>query len=167
MKEKKQMEDILERGYLKENPFGTPAGYFSKMQQEVMETISAMPHVQIEEESTPASKPTFLTYLKPALTLASVFGIVIGMGYGAMKLTDILAHKEAAPLAETTKASDTQEFADSDMASILNITIEDLFAENENNNGAVEVLAPEIDKETIEEYLIDTRLPASAIALLE
>ena len=164
MKEKKQMEDILERGYLKENPFGTPAGYFSKMQQEVMETISAMPHVQIEEESTPASKPTFLT---PALTLASVFGIVIGMGYGAMKLTDILAHKEAAPLAETTEASDTQEFADSDMASILNITIEDLFAENENDNVAVEVHAPEIDKETIEEYLIDTRLPASAIALLE
>ena len=167
MKEKKQIEDILERGYLKENPFGTPAGYFSKMQQEVMETISSMPHAQVEQENTPAQKPTFLTYLKPAFTLASVFGIVIGMGYGAMKLTDIIAHKEAAPVAQTTETPAKPEFADSDMASILHITIEDLFAENENTDGPMEVHSPEIDKETIEEYLIDTRLPASAIALLE
>lgn len=155
MKEKKQMEEILERGYLKENPFGTPAGYFNKMQQEVMETISAMPHAQIEQEDTSAPEPIFLTYLKPALTLASVFGIVIGMGYGAMKLTDIIAHKQTAPLAETTETATTQDLAESEMASILHITIEDLFTENENPD------------EEIEEYLIDSRLPASAIALLE
>ena len=167
MKDKKQIEDILDKGYLKENPFGTPAGYFSKMQQEVMETISTMPHTQVQEECTPASRPTFLTYLKPAITLASVFGIVIGMGYGAMKLTDIIPHKETAPLAETADICSTQEFEESDMASILNITIEDLVAVDENTDETIEVHTPEIDKESIEEYLIDIRLSASAIALLE
>ena len=42
MKQKKEMEDILSRSSLKENHFGVPAGYFTSVQDEVMQKISAI-----------------------------------------------------------------------------------------------------------------------------
>ena len=161
---KEKTDDILHNSSLKENPFGVPAGYFSTMQQEVMEKISATAHQQ-EEEAAAATPATFMTYFKPALSLASVFGIVIGMGYGAMKLTDIIGNRNAtaetpAQIADNTQS---QEMQDAYMASVLDITIEDLFSATD----AIEVISPEIDNETIEQYLIDTGVSASSIALLE
>ena len=165
---KEKTDDILRNSSLKENPFGVPAEYFSTMQQEVMEKISAIPHQQIEETDT-SVPATFMTYLKPALSLASVFGIIIGMGYGAMKLTDIMGKSDAAAeipahIAENTP---TQEMQDDYLASILDLTIDDLFDANYAAEGAVDIVSPEIDNETIEQYLIDTRVSASSIALLE
>ena len=167
---KEKTDDILQRKELKENPFGAPAGYFSSLQQEVMDKISAMPHDQYVQDYTPASKPTFLTFLKPALTLASVFGIVIGMGYGAMKLTDIIgkgntAAETSAPIAENTQH--TLELSEDYMASILDITIEDLFTASENQENQIDIIYQEIDSESIEQYLIDAGVSASSIALLE
>ena len=166
---KEKTDDILQRKELKENPFGAPAGYFSSLQQEVMEKISAMPHEESRQVYTPAPKPTFMTFLKPALTLASVFGIVIGMGYGAMKLTDIIgkgnsAAETSAPIAGNVHP---QEISEDYMASFLDITIEDLFSAAENTESHIDILYQEIDNETIEQYLIDTGVSASSIALLE
>ena len=166
---KEKTDDILQRKELKENPFGAPAGYFKSLQQEVMEKISAMPHEEYHQEYTPAPKPTFMTFLKPALTLASVFGIVIGMGYGAMKLTDIIGKgnttaETSAPIAENVLPL---ELSEDYMASILDITIEDLFTSNENPDSHIDIIYQEIDSETIEQYLIDTGVSASSIALLE
>ncbi len=165
---KEKTDDILQRSSLKENPFGAPAGYFSSMQQEVMAKVSAMPHPQTQT-ADPAPAVTFMTYLKPALALASVFGIVFGMGYVAIKLTDVIGNKDvsagiSAPVADNTQS---QEVSDAYMASILDITIEDLFATIEGGDSAIDIISPEINKETIEQYLIETGVSTSSIALLE
>ena len=79
MKEKNTTEDILGRSSLKENPFGVPSGYFAAMQEEVMQKISSGNAMETEEEPQ-AAPATFITYFKPALSLAAVFAIVFGMG---------------------------------------------------------------------------------------
>ena len=59
------------------------------------------------------------------------------------------------------------ELSEDYMASILDITIEDLFTSNENPDSHIDIIYQEIDSETIEQYLIDTGVSASSIALLE
>jgi hypothetical protein len=58
------------------------------------------------------------------------------------------------------------EISEDDIISILDITVEDLYADGDSDTQSqTETL--ELDVETIEQYLIDTRLPSTAIALLE
>ncbi len=165
MKQEKEMEDILSRSSLKENPFGVPAGYFTSMQEEVMEKISAIPVVQpYSEEETKAAPATFMTYFKPAFAMAAMFGLVFGIGWGAMKITG--TYTDDVPANEHVVLGDAQvEMTEEDIYSILDITLEDLFAIENAENEATET--PELDKETIEQYLIDTRVSSTAIALLE
>lgn len=166
MKQNKEMEDILSRSSLKENPFGVPAGYFTSMQEEVMEKISARPVAQpYSEEVSEAAPSTFLTYFKPALGLAATFGIIFGLGWGAMKITGTYTQDGAANEMSFTDNMQ-EEISEDDIISILDITIEDLYAEGD---AETDTSTPTmvLDEETIEQYLIDTRLPSTAIALLE
>lgn len=166
MKQNQEMEDILSRGSLKENPFGVPAGYFTSVQEEVMEKISAIPVAgTYSEEEVKAEPATFMTYFKPAFAMAAMFGLIFGIGWGAMKLTETGTGETTSDktiITENTQGDMTEE----EIISILNITIEDLYAAGDDE---VETPAStmELDGETIEQYLIDTRLPSSAIALLE
>lgn len=154
-------KDILEEKKLKENPFGVPQGYFESMRQEVMEKISATP-VYNPAKAEPA---TFMTYFKPAFALVAVFAMVFGIGWSTMKLTGTYtsgSQENATILSETLQ----DEISEDDIISILDITVDDLYADGDSDTQPqTETL--ELDVETIEQYLIDTRLPSTAIALLE
>lgn len=161
MKEKNTTEDILSRSSLKENPFGVPSGYFAAMQEEVMQKISSGNAMEQEEEPQ-AAPATFITYFKPALSLAAVFAIVFGMGWSVMKVTEIYA-----PETELAKIDETPLTEEEEIISILDITLEDIYMAG--NTAAEEDAQPTItlNKEVIEQYLIDSGYPLTAIATLE
>ena len=168
MNNKKEMDDILQRSSLKENPFGTPKGYFETMQQEVLEKISAMPAAPEYDEVQEQEPATFKTYFVPAFSLAAMFGIIFGLGYGAMKLTGTgegSGLPEQAVLSENVEEFEVPEteLSEDDMMNILHVSIEDLIAA-QNAEYEIEV---QIDNREIEEYLIENRVPTSQLALLE
>lgn len=162
----KDFKDILEKERLKENPFGTPQGYFESMRQEVMEKISATP-VYIPEKEEPA---TFMTYFKPAFALAAVFAIVFGMGYGAMYMTGTVQDEETQLQAQQTLEENATfagtEISEDELIYLIGDTLENLYAQ-ESSDASIDIVEPEINKEEIEQYLIDTRISTIALALLE
>lgn len=168
MNNKKEMDDILQRSSLKENPFGTPKGYFETMQQEVLEKISAMPAAPEYDEVQEQEPATFKTYFVPAFSLAAMFGIIFGLGWGVMKLTGTgegSGLPEQAVLSENVEEFEVPEteLSEDDMMNILHISIEDLIAA-QNAEFEIEV---QIDDQEIEEYLIENRVSTSYLALLE
>lgn len=166
MVQKNETDNILERSSLKENPFGVPSGYFSTMQDEVMAKISAIPVMPPQAEEAEETAPAgFMTYFKPAFVMAVMFGIIFGLGYGAMKITGTYTDDDAVQGA-LFYANASDELSEDEVISILDITIEDIFASQENG-GTVEVMEQVISDEDIEQYLIDSRVTTTAIALLE
>lgn len=165
MKQNNEMEDILNRSSLKENPFGVPADYFTSMQEEVMEKISAIPVVHpYSDEEAETAPSTFMTYFKPAFAMAAMFGLIFGIGWSAMKITRTYTQEDT--VNETVLTDNMQEeISEDEIISILDITVEDLFAEGDTETGTSTTTV--LDEETIEQYLIDTRLTSMAIALLE
>lgn len=165
MKEKKDIGDILERASLKGNPFGVPHGYFDTMKQEVMGKISATP-AYVAQKAEPA---TFMTYFKPAFTLALMFGLIFGIGYGALYVTGVTQDDQ--PALQAAKTSSEQlytgnELTEEEIVSMIGDTLENLYAQ-ESSETAIDIAEPEINKEEIEQYLIDTRISTIALALLE
>lgn len=162
----KDFKDILEKERLKENPFGTPQGYFESMRQEVMEKISAST-VYVPEKEEPA---TFMTYFKPAFALAAVFAIVFGMGYGAMYMTGTVQDEETQLQAQQTLEENATfagtEISEDELIYLIGDTLENLYAQ-ESSDASIDIVEPEINKEEIEQYLIDTRISTIALALLE
>ena len=120
-------KDILQRDYLKENPFSVPQGYFAAVEDAVHQKIHK------EEKVNPLA-----SFFKTTVALASVFGIVFGLGYGAMYLTDTLdTTSTEIPAYASNEAESEDEF-------IISAT-----------------------EEEIEQYLIDSNLSISALAALE
>ena len=162
----KDFKDILEKERLKENPFGTPQGYFESMRQEVMGKISATP-VYDSQKAEPA---TFMTYFKPAFALAAVFAIVFGMGYGAMYMTGTVQDEETQLQAQQTLEENATfagtEISEDELIYLIGDTLENLYAQ-ESSDASIDIVEPEINKEEIEQYLIDTRISTIALALLE
>ena len=161
MKEKNNTEDILGRSSLKENPFGVPAGYFAAMQEEVMQKISPTAAMEPQEEA-PAAPATFITYFKPALSLAAVFAIVFGMGWSVMKVTEIYA-----PETELAKTEETPLTEEEEIISILDISIEDIYMAGTTVTEEDAPASTTLNKDVIEQYLIDSGYPLTAIATLE
>ena len=161
MKEKNNTEDILGRSSLKENPFGVPAGYFAAMQEEVMQKISPTAAMEPQEEA-PAAPATFITYFKPALSLAAVFAIVFGMGWSVMKVTEIYA-----PETELAKTEETPLTEEEEIISILDISVEDIYMAGTTVTEEDAPSSTTLNKDVIEQYLIDSGYPLTAIATLE
>lgn len=161
MKANREPEDILDRNSLKENPFGIPQGYFENMQQEVMDKIAA---TSVADEDIAQAEPaTFLTYLKPAISLAAVFGIVFGLGYGTMKLTDSYNNDIPESVLSETSSETSTGLSEDEMISILDISIDDLLTAQREE----EIEQIQINNEEIEEYLIENRISSIQIAMLE
>ena len=121
--------DILQNANLKENPFSVPQGYFSSVEEAVHQKIHK------EEKVDP-----LVSFFKTSIALASVFGIVFGLGYGAMYLTDTLDTNTSANQAP-------------------------VYASNEEEN--TDEFTISASEEEIEQYLIDSDLSISALAALE
>ena len=58
------------------------------------------------------------------------------------------------------------ELTEDEIISIIGNTLENLYAQ-ESSETTIEIAEPEINKEEIEQYLIDTRISTIALALLE
>lgn len=66
------------------SPLRIPEGYFDSLEDRVMGRIAA------QQEPRAERKSRVWTILKPALTLAAMFALVFGMGYGVLSLTHTL-----------------------------------------------------------------------------
>ena len=144
--------DILQSANLKENPFVVPQGYFASVEDAVHQKIHK------EEKVNP-----LVSFFKTGIALASVFGIVFGLGYGAMYLTDTLdTTKSSIPAYASTDEANIDEFI---ISAIGNYPIMETEEEIENSPNMSDTL--NINKEMIEQYLIDSDLSISALAALE
>ena len=123
-------KDILELARQEGNAFRTPEGYFDSLEDRVMARIAA------ETAQTPSRRPVW-SVLKPALTLAAMFALIFGMGYGVLSLTHTLGRD--ANVTATEYASAEEEMITP--ASLINYY---------QTEPAEE---PEIDEETLINYL--------------
>lgn len=163
---KHHSDDILDRKELKENPFGVPHDYFAAMKSEVMEKVAcsvAQNPVYQEQESTPVN---FFTYLKPAIALVAVFAFVFGIGWSTMKITGLYQQEaDGVQIAGTQQTSNSGiEFTEDEIISILDLSEEDFITAQ---NGEEEDFTFKINKEEIEEYLIENRISTIQIAMLD
>jgi hypothetical protein len=145
------MEDILNNKNLKNNPFKVPDGYFKDVEKKIMDSVSAQKETYtLGENST--KKNNIFSLLKPAISMAAMFAIVFGFGYGVMKLTntDSSGKNLESIFAEQELTED--EFiglmGNANYEEIVNIT-EDI------NTISTDI---QTNEEDIENYLIDSRV---------
>lgn len=116
------------------NPFRIPEGYLESFEDRLMQRIAA------EEEASvrPQRRPVW-RILKPALTLAAMFALIFGMGYGVLSLTHTLERGTG------TNASDYADAAEELILRSSNLFLLD-FDQDEDET--------EIDEEDIVSYLV-------------
>ena len=127
-----EQKDILSSPEARENPFRMPEGYLDSFEDRLMARIAA------EEKPATSRTVRFWTVLKPALTLAAMFALIFGMGYGVLSLTRTLGNK---PGSDTPASYATAEEEMIRPASLINYY----------QTGPAE--EPELDEEAILDYL--------------
>ena len=87
-----EMKDILSNRGQADNPFRMPEGYLDSFEDRLMARLAAE-----ETEATQPKRPVW-RILKPALTLAAMFALIFGMGYGVLSLTHTPGRRNLAQL---------------------------------------------------------------------
>jgi len=80
-----EQNDILRNPACRENPFRMPEGYFDSLEERLMGRIAEENVAETQRKTKPVWR-----IIKPALTLAAMFALVFGMGYGVLSLTHTL-----------------------------------------------------------------------------
>lgn len=137
-----EQQDILERARQAGQPFKTPEGYFDGLEDRLMARIAA----EVQPETS--RKVRIWAVLKPALTLAAMFALIFGMGYGVLSLTRTLGRGEV--------STDVAGYATAEEEMIRPASLIDYY----QSNLAEET---ELDEETIVNYLA-TELSFSDLA---
>ena len=78
-----QSVNNIDHTHLKNNPFRVPHGYFDLLPQQVGEKIAQM---SAQETYEVASTISFRKSIRPQLSLAASFVLMIGLGYGLVRL---------------------------------------------------------------------------------
>lgn len=167
-------QDILKRVSLKENPYSLPAGYFAMVEDSVQK--------KIHKESNPSVQTRIITMLKPSLMLAMMFAVIFGFGYGAMYLTgttssdsieseSLIVHEESSPANIEEMDSEALLEAIGSVA-VLEVYaqsyIEEGLSETDSSSEATETLDNlKVNKDHIEQYLIESNISLTALASLE
>lgn len=128
-----RIDEYLNRRSDAENPLRVPEGYLDSLEDRIMARIAA------EEEPQSRRKARVWTILKPALTLAAMFALVFGMGYGVLSLTHTLKGGSAGSEVPGYATAEEELIRP---ASLLNYYQTDGLAEDE-----------ELDEETLVNYL--------------
>lgn len=100
-----QKEDLLCSRALRDgNPFRVSEGYFDSLEDRLMTRIAA------EEETLSQERPQRPVWriLKPALTLAAMFALIFGMGYGVLSLTHTLDRRAGTTAVEDYASAEEQ-----------------------------------------------------------
>ena len=126
--------DMLKDLASKDNPFRTPEGYLDSLEDRLMARIAAE---TAEEASSKQQKPVW-RILKPALTLAAMFALIFGMGYGVLSLTHTL---------DRGTGTVTDEYASAEEELIRPISLINYYQTAESED------AVEFDEETLISYL--------------
>lgn len=155
-------QDILERASLRENPYSLPQGYFAMVEDSVQKRI----HNQ--ESAEPQNR--LVEMLKPCIMLAVTFGVIFGLGYGAMYITGTASQSEERPLIvqeSNTDESSNQLEDDSIFDAIHSITIIESLAEVESDDSFAAFEENQVNKDNIEQYLIESNISLITLASLE
>ena len=129
----KQMNDLTNGRANGSNPFRIPEGYMDSFEDRLMQRIAAE-----EAESKQPRQRSVWRILKPALTLAAMFTLIFGMGYGVLSLTHTLGRGTG------TTAPDYARAAEDRVLRSVNFNYYDL----DPDEGT------EIDEEDIVSYLV-------------
>jgi len=86
-----RIDDFLSSRAHSDNPLRMPEGYLDSFEDRLMGRIAEMEKPQADRKSR------IWVVLKPALTLAAMFALVFGMGYGVLSLTHTLDRDNGAP----------------------------------------------------------------------
>jgi hypothetical protein len=144
--------DILENRHLKEDPFILPDNYFDSLENSIRGKIAA------EQESHKG----IWNMLKPAIGLAASFALILGIGYGFMRLTGSLEKTE-----QTRTATNKESAKDTSVISEEEVLKKVLY---ENGYEATTTImeqpaAPTGDE--IEEYLINSDISTTSLVAME
>ena len=78
-----QTGNNIEQTHLKNNPFRVPQGYFDLLPQQVGQKIAQM---SVQEVFDDRSGFSIRKIVRPQLALAASFALMIGLGYGIVRL---------------------------------------------------------------------------------
>ncbi|MCR5710610.1 MAG: hypothetical protein K6G79_09050 [Bacteroidales bacterium] len=138
-------DELLSGRGLRENPFRTPEGYFDALPGRLSSLIEE------EEASADKSRPNPVwRIIKPALTLAAMFALVFGMGYGVLSLTHTLDRGAS--------SSEVSGYASAEEELLLRSSLLNYY-----QNGDQDEEQPELGDDTIADYLA-TGLSYTALA---
>jgi hypothetical protein len=115
-----------------DNPFRMPEGYLESLEDRLLSRIAAE-----EQPATPARHPAW-RIIKPALTLAAMFALIFGMGYGVLSLTHTLGRGVG---------SAAEEYASAEEELIRPVSLIDYYQADETEDTS------ELDEETLVNYL--------------
>ncbi len=144
--------DILDNHHLKEDPFIVPDNYFSSLEKSIGEKIA------IEKDSDKG----IWRLLKPAIGLAASFALMLGIGYGVMKITGSLEETET-----TRTAINKQVTTDTSIISEEEI-LKAVLYEN-GYEAATQIMEQPTGPtgEEIEEYLINSDISTTSLVAME
>lgn len=128
-------KDILKDLASKDNPFRMPEGYLDSLEDRLMARIA---EEDAAASTTERQRPVW-RILKPALTLAAMFALIFGMGYGVLSLTHTL-NRRVGTAAPEGVASAEEEL-------IRPISLIDYYQSAESEETS------ELDEETLVSYL--------------
>lgn len=165
IKNRKQPDsgDILENPHLKANPFTLPQGYFSQMEARLQETI----HHPEKKTESPA-----LSSLRTSFAMVAMFALVFGLAYGVFSITgtsnlsspDQTNVAENGPLPKITPEEGKELISDEELLQYYG-NYDTYSAET---LATINVVPPAVNKDEIEQYLIDSNVPSfMVLAALE
>lgn len=161
-------QDILQDPTLRENPFSVPPQYFDGIEDRIRARIrGTRPEPEgadgILSPAAFAPRPSRPVFFKTHFALAAMFVFIFGMGYGFLRLTETFrsAPRDAA-LADAARIQDSLLQEELWIAALESAPLDE-----SEMLAVMETSTPEIDTETIEQYLIDSGLSLVSLALAE
>lgn len=142
-----EQTDILQTPKLKENPFSLPQAYFTCVEEELNAKIKAS-----DKENIIVDEPSRFGLLKASFALTIVFGIIIGLGYLVLDLTNTSQIKSNIELAQQN-----EDILNNDNTILADSLSKEFGLKNDNA----------IKTEDIEEYLLDSNISIITLASLE
>lgn len=85
-----QLNDIHDNPHLKCNPFKAPEGYLESLEENLLSLAGIGQDRAAQTDVTPSRAERVFGLFKPALLLACTFGVILGMGYGVLRLTNTI-----------------------------------------------------------------------------
>lgn len=159
-------EDILQRSSLKENPYTLPDDYFAMVEDNIQKKIHGSDEAAEERGLIPV--------LRTAIMLACTFAIILGFGYGIMYVTEhvtagdsqnIVALEQSEEI-ENDSLDQEQIFDTIGSQAILETISNNYYADAEEGGQTIDGNIT-VDKDNIEQYLIESNISLITLASLE